>query len=437
MFGTKKRKTPSKSVSMEIESMEKDLAGEGPIKEDIEIELEKNHPETEKKNTESVQKPDFDKKTTGISFEPKKDSQEEKTNNPLSKKFISPEKMTSSDHFIHPLPNKEKETIQNKKTFKPSISTEKNILSLKEIEKKPAQALKLDKKPAKPFAGNPFLDKNFDKPANLEQKKTLEKVSASSLNWPMLLTIIAIFVVAALSGCYYYFFVIKKTSNTSTNVSTEEITAPIEESITEEEAVVVEKFVVGTPPALEESDKVELEEQNIFESIKSVPIEKINIPEGKVFAISENANLLNAPSLINKLGVKLPEQIIANFDRGWIFLKKLEGENMRIGLLLEIKDAEKIDSLKTSILKIEKELPEALDALYPEDQLPIYEPKDISFSDSLFYDNFRYFNFYPGKTNPSLDWGIKKYQKDNQSNSFMIFSTSKELTKNILDLLSR
>ncbi|MDD3608020.1 MAG: hypothetical protein PHQ20_04510 [Candidatus Moranbacteria bacterium] len=432
MFGTNKKKDPSRSISMEIESMEKDLAGKGSIKEDIEIDLDKSYSELEKKNLEPVQKPDLDKKMTKMSFGPKKDLQKEEAGGSLAKKFISPEKRINNDYFLHPLPNKEKEVARDKKTPRPK----KNTLLLEEVEKKPTQGSGPDKKPTPSFAGNPFLDKNFDKSTKLKEKETLEEEPASGLNWPILSMIVVTFMVAVLSGAYYYFFVLKKTSD----VPTEEITAVTEENILEEEAVVIYPEIEtndGNPSALEESEKIELKEQNIFESIKSIPLEKINIPEGKVFAISENANLLNAPSLINKLGVKLPEQIIANFDRGWIFLKKLEGENMRIGLLLEIKDAEKIDSLKTSILKIEKELPEALDALYPEDQLPIYEPKDISFSDSLFYDNFRYFNFYPGKTNPSLDWGIKKYQKDNQSNSFMIFSTSKELTKNILDLLSR
>jgi hypothetical protein len=398
MFTTNKENPSSNSINMEIESMENDLIGEKPIREEVKIKNEKDIPRLKKTMADPKQQVVFDKKKfTSVKNIPGKE--EKKI---ISKKFI-------------PL---EKKPYQ--KPFSQLIPTNKEELKKEKIQKIDNQKNKLD---------NVLNKKNT--PTNKIKKETDSKFR-NKINWFIISIAVLTFFIASLSGTYYYFFVFKKTVNFSASTINKEITS-LEKETSKENNNGITRII---PPTLEECEKTELKEKNIFETIKSISSEKINISEGKVFAISENSNILDATTLISKLNIKLSEQIITNFDKGWLFLKKLEGENIRIGLLLEIKDSGKIDFLKTSILRTEKELPEAFDTLYLEDQIPIYEPENISFSNSLLYDNFRYFNFYPEKTNPSLDWGIRKYQKDDQTNDFVIFSTSRELTKNIIDLFN-
>ena len=49
---------------------------------------------------------------------------------------------------------------------------------------------------------------------------------------------------------------------------------------------------------------------------------------------------------------------------------------------------------------------------------------------------FRYFNFYQEKNVPSIDWGIKTIKKNSNSYNFVVFSTSMNVTKEIVNFLT-
>jgi len=424
MFGlnkkNKKTSKSSKSAIMEMETMENDLAGKKPLRESVHL----KNASTSKEKVVIPQKKEGRETITRSPFS----ENTERENTPLSERFLPKLEKSDDDTVLlsREQLSKEKSVNLHEEPVKNLFEKSETVVPINKEKNKESSPLEKSEKKTR------LVNKN--QPSQSKQKSSSKEVPTKT-NWGMIIATIIIFIIAIFSGVYYYFFVLKQPiNNTLTDVSVEEEAVEITNSSPNEQ----DEIIKILPTALKEADVTELQEQNILKTITTISNNELsdNDKEGKIFEVLNESGTLDAPLILDNLDISLPIEIISNLSRGWIFIRKLEGENLRVGLLFEIKNSISINDIRATIMTKEKELPENLDNLFIEDQIPIIEDLNIVFSKSLVDENFRYFNFYPDKDTPSIDWGVKTYEIDQQSGNLLIFSTSKKTTQIISDMLN-
>lgn len=426
MFGIKKNPTDesSQEVIMEMETMEDNLADKKPRRESIFLKESVSQPIKKK----VVLPPE--KKISQRPFA----SLKSPDTTVLSRKFL-PDSEKVKDDFGNLITREQRSSLKRESQLETGgLRLEKPLTEEKtfsddhfEIEKEKGHFLRKKQTPLEEVINK----KNDFK--NLLNKDSTETSSAyvKKTNGKLVAFVFIILFIAVSSGVYYYFFVLKK--GVEETIATKEPSVVIAEpvQITEEAPEIIESL----PSSLEEADPLEIKEQNLLKTISSLTTEEVGFEEGKIYEVLDNGKTINASSILSSLGINLPSSSATSFEKGWIFAKKMPEQNIRLGLILEIGKDAPLSQFKSDLLAGEKNLPTALDNIYIEDQIPLLDNQPINFSESLIDKDFRYFNFYPDRTYPSVDWGVKTIKTEDGFGIFLVLSTSMETTKTILENL--
>ena len=250
-----------------------------------------------------------------------------------------------------------------------------------------------------------------------------------------LVLIITIFV-----GAYYYFFVLKNTTQDpgeSTVVSTPVLT-PIQG---QEQATNLES--ISTSSSEESASKEHIKKltinedlltalKNYFTEIKNDPTTTTTLSNGYFLELDQIGKRLNSSEILKQLGVELDQSITLPQGSGWLFIDQEIGISapLKIALILGYEQG-KVAPV-TAIKDKEKDLPIKLKALFIDESAPhIDDPSSIVFATSSLDDRIRFYNYLPGETRQSIDWGVIK----NKSIDYLVITTSKDSTRKILDLL--
>lgn len=271
------------------------------------------------------------------------------------------------------------------------------------------------------------------------------KPKKGKINKPLLFVAILIFIITAAAGAYYYFFVI--------NVPGEEwipITIPTssQEDTTildpTPEAPTTSRINVLKNASLRSLNESTLTDdlRKLISALKSAPSKSATLEQGMfVRPVKNNGQKIKALSLLSSLEINNEEIKSVVAEDVWLFLVKeerntLSGElsivkvNLVMGLDAQL-DAEEV--IKT-ISSVEQQLPRQFLGLFVEEEKPSLPQKisfEPSFTDSQVAPQTRYFNYAPGNTHQSIDWGVAVYLEKN----YLIVSTSKNSTEKLIESL--
>jgi hypothetical protein len=254
-------------------------------------------------------------------------------------------------------------------------------------------------------------------PSNQIPLKTVKKTNLDALekvkekNNSNTLTLIVLLVISLITigSGFYYFFYLKKDA-LDQKITTEEKNDLIDNK---KEVELVENSSI-------QSSILSLNiGENFLEKLRA---QKSELNMSKNFEIKEAGEKVDFKDLFNRLSITLPQDLLSEINEIWINLNK-ENDILKLGLILEIKDFQKV---KSTLLGSEPFLPEMLSPLFIDEAFVLQE-ENISFNDSQELEGVRYYNLVKDFNNKAIDWKI-------QDDKYLLITTSQ---KTMADLISK
>ncbi len=315
------------------------------------------------------------------------------------KKAFSPflkdiNKPTPTNFYVGPLEKKEKSEIQpqeEKLTIK--LKPESTKKTIPEFKNKiapniPSPVIKL------PPKKQPLLKNSI--------KKT------SSINNPLLMSLLFVSLIAVCAGIYYFYFINKKPSVVEPPTKNQPLPEPNIKTI---------------PEKLKNSQLLQFNsEKKALTLLLTDQKTTLEANSGFYYKIENNNSTLLSSELLSSLEIQFPEEVLSTLDSAWIFLYSQE-DILKMNLILEIKGSSTV--ISDFLTNNEYRLPEILKPLFIDESF-VLNNKSIAFEDSRIVENIRYYNFTKGIFNKAIDWGIT-------SDNYLILSTSRETALKITE----
>lgn len=259
-------------------------------------------------------------------------------------------------------------------------------------------------------------------PKNMQEKPILEPASAihQGLRWKKIMVISIVFVALLSLAAGSYYFWLTRENQTAVSIQEPASNIPVEKPIVIEP--VEEKFSIKNPTYLSvdvENSTSETIKQLIIKTASEIKAEGITSPVEFIITDSSN-NPVAFPIFSILAGLKMAPVTDALSENFSLFIYS-DGDNMRIGLAINLKDKQKV---LMSIKSKEKTLLADLNLIFL-DTVSVKATRN--FSDSIYKDiPLRYINIDEENSGSlSLDYALTENQ--------LILATSKNAAWSILD----
>jgi len=363
-----------------------------------------NKNKKDENDSKSVEKIDYTIRTMSSDL---KNDNFGKSSFDLSEEIKQKEDIKEKETPKEPTKNEAKKNEERVNPFLKDLNPERKNIYAETTPNKPKKSIEPKKAPLTPPS----------KPASPIMEKASE--NKSGMNSKLLLVLFFVSLTAVLAGSYYYYSTSQNKISVTEEPKSPEILPPIEVSTETSE---IEEILL--PSALQQKQLIVLEEGSDILTDLMAKKQTYSINKNNYYQIENQGLIMPATSLLNTLGIQLPEELTNELANGWL-LVSIEDDALRVNLALEITGNTAV--VKASMENNESLLPELLKPLFIDEEI-VLQDEEISFQNSGLAQGIRFYNFTKEDFTKSIDWGIT-------NNNYLILATSRDSALELTETL--